>query len=489
MTDHPTHSAHTPDAPAPPRRHPLASAIDRQRALASLFGKPFEPITFGRFTLIEHIGTGGMGEVFAAYDGKLDRRVAIKLVRASTARTDSARADLSGPGRQAQARLIREAKTLAQLSHPNIIHVYDVDQVDGLVYIAMEYVRGQTLRAWLERLASTGRRDRQRTILRLFDQAGRGLAAVHKAGLVHRDFKPDNALVGDDGRPRVVDFGLARVMNTDHIATAELTAPPQATATASADHDTAALAQDGAPLSPLRSAAVVTRPGQVVGTLLYMAPEQLDGQAADQRSDQFSFCVALYEALCGQLPFRASSDRAMRAAIARGCPPPPASARVPAPIRRALERGLAEDPAERFADMGALLDALRAWPRGRQRAMLALALTAVLGAGGAAWVLSADAPELCAAAGQPMTALWTADRRAALAQSFTATGLAHAPATWHSLERRIDVYAATWMGESAAACRATHVLHTQSESLLDRRTACLDHGQRQLAAVLDRFAV
>jgi tRNA A-37 threonylcarbamoyl transferase component Bud32 len=273
--------------------------------------------TIGRYIILARLGAGGMGVVYTAYDPQLDRKVALKLLRTGGIAEAEAR-----------SRLIREAQAIAQLSHPNVVAVYDVGSADtGEVYIAMELVEGETLTAWL------GHWDRSwREILELFFQAGRGLSAAHARGLVHRDFKPDNVLVGTDGRVRVTDFGLARslIEQVDELAR---------------DH----------PRPELEALRVtLTATGTVLGTPRYMAPEQLRGADADARSDQFSFCVALYEALYGRHPLPGDSviEIVQHGAAAD---PPPGDTKVPPAIGRAITRGLDNEPNRRFPTLAALL--------------------------------------------------------------------------------------------------------------------------------------
>ena len=227
----------------------------------------------GRYILQARLGEGGMGVVWTAHDPELDRPVAIKL--------------LTSPRGDSQARLLREAQAMAKLAHPNVVAVFDVGLHNGQVYVAMELVLGVTLRAWLD----ADPRRPWRTILEMFLQAGRGLAAAHAVGLVHRDFKPDNALVGEDGRLRVVDFGLAALARDAPALTgSHASLRPLDTGSLHASSVSAALG-----VSALNSQ--LTQAGAVMGTLAYMSPEQHLGVAADPRSDQFSFCVALYTAL------------------------------------------------------------------------------------------------------------------------------------------------------------------------------------------------
>ncbi len=273
----------------------------------------------GRYEVIDVLGAGAMGTVYAARDPSLDRKVALKLIRAKAA------------GPDLEARLLREAQAMARLSHPEVIAVYDVGKHGDRLFIAMELVDGGTLREWLEAAPRTSRE-----ILAVYLRAGRGLAQAHAAGIVHRDFKPDNVLVGKDGRVRVTDFGLARDAQRDE----PVDAKPAVNETATVE-------------------AALTRTGAVVGTPVYMAPEQLRGQVADVRSDVYGFCVALYEALYGERPFEGRTLNALIASkAASNVRPPPPNSKVSQRVRRALLAGLRAKPEERYASMNAALDAL-----------------------------------------------------------------------------------------------------------------------------------
>ena len=262
-----------------------------------------------RYVIDAVLGRGGMGTVYLARDLSLDREVALKLHR---------------PGSNNE-RLHREAIAMAKLAHPNVVTVFEAATVDDRLYVAMEYVRGETLRGWLEAAPRSWR-----TIVDVLLQSGQGLAAAHAAGLVHRDFKPENVLVGEDGRPRVGDFGLARV---------------------GAGPSGAKPYGDG----------TTTRTGEVMGTPAYMAPEQLAGGDVDARTDQFAFCVVAWECLFGKRPYAGRTMAALADAMHRGeLHRPPPRSDVPPRIREVLARGLAIDPAERYPDMCALLAALRA---------------------------------------------------------------------------------------------------------------------------------
>lgn len=276
----------------------------------------------GRFTLLGQIGQGGMGSVFAAYDEQLDRRVALKLLHQSLAGT-----------KQQRQRTVREAQAVARISHPNVISVYEVGESGEHIYIAMEYVDGETLQAWQSRSPHPWRE-----ILEMYLHAGAGLDAAHTAGVFHCDFKPENVLVGRDGRVRLVDFGLARIDRSQELLESQ------------------ASAQELPPGSESRGR--LTLPGIVAGTPGYMPPEQHYGGNVSGRSDQWSYCAALFEALYGYLPFPIETARD-RIAKLQGPPrPPPRDTKVPEEVHRALLRGLNKDPSQRFESMAELLDAL-----------------------------------------------------------------------------------------------------------------------------------
>ena len=303
-----------------------------------------------RYVLGERLGAGAMGVVYAATDPELRRNVAVKLMRGAWVRSG---------GAAARARVIREARALARISHPNVIAVHDVGMLGDEVFIAMELVRGANLRAYLR-----DARPSVAHILEVFTAAGQGLAAAHRAGVVHRDFKPDNVLVGADGRVRVTDFGLALA------AAAEV---------------------DPAPAAPGVANVEQTDAGTLIGTPAYMAPEQHAGAHVDPRSDQFSFCVALYEALYGERPFQGESrEQVARNAQQGRVAPRPAQSRVPGSLREILLRGLAPDPADRFLGMPDLLRALgrdRGRAPRRAAAAAAVALALVLVALGSDWIV------------------------------------------------------------------------------------------------------
>ncbi len=284
-----------------------------------------DPARIGRYVVIKRIGAGGIGLVYAAYDDKLDRKVAVKLLRPGHGRVSQ----------HARQRLLREAQAIARLSHRSVIQVYEVGTHHDEVFVAMEYVEGSTLKQWQPS------RD-WRDILARYLEAGRGLCAAHAAGIVHRDFKADNVLVrASDLAVRVVDFGLAR---TD--------GPILDPATT---EDVAAPIEDDAAEDPS-----LTRSGVIMGTPAYMAPEQHAALATDTRTDQFSFCASLFEALYGYRAFAGERLDELRSNVLEGkVEPAPRYTTVPPQVHRALARGLSVEPAKRYPTMEALLDDLR----------------------------------------------------------------------------------------------------------------------------------
>ena len=302
----------------------------------------------GRYLLERELGSGGMGVVYAAYDPELGRKVAIKLVRPASGGMDLGK-----------ARLLREAQAMAQVTHPNVVAIHDVGTVEDQVFIAMEYIEGSTLGEWL-----AARERSWREITSMFAQAGRGLAAAHAKNIVHRDFKSDNVWVGEDGRARVLDFGLARAMRGAGELPQSAGAPAEGKATRS-------------PRVPLLAAAV-TLPGTFLGTPPYMAPEQLKGESGDARADQFSFCVALYYALYGELPFAGETVASLLGEMERRrVKERPASSRVPSWLRCVLLRGLSPDRADRYDSMDRLLEQLTPGARTSRRRFLVPATLAI----------------------------------------------------------------------------------------------------------------
>lgn len=382
--------------------------IEERGALArveqSLFARTRvrQPLQLSRYLLLRPLGSGGTGIVYDGYDPELSRRVAVKVLRAGRKNKDEVE--------RARARFLREAKSIAQLSHANVIGVYDVGtyEADALttaptgrhgpaegegVFIVMELVEGADVASWLERSPRSWKE-----VVEVFAAAGEGLAAAHTASIAHRDFKPGNVLVGDDGRVKVVDFGLALTYGGGSLSQS-MTPTPAPTSTSGG----------GLPseLDDAVGLEKLTRTGAVLGTPAYMAPEQHRGEPADQKADQFAFCASLYRSLYGHHAFEGRSLEALFANKAEGrVRSVPDSARVPGWVHRVVLRGLEADPDQRFADMPALLRALRADPvrRAQQWTRRAAVPLGVAGLAYAGWVGTrpGTVSVTASAAGQPV---------------------------------------------------------------------------------------
>ncbi len=410
--------------------------------------------TLGRYVLLEKLGAGGMGEVFAAYDPQLDRKVALKLLRGGALSAE-----------EGKARLLREAQAMARLQHPNVIAVHDVGLFGDRVFVAMEYVDGETLADWLR-----GQRPWQE-IVRIFTAAGEGLSAAHRAGLVHRDFKPDNVLIGADARPRVLDFGLAR----------------QSTSTPSPASAAPKLPEGGLSDSSLNRQ--LTRDGAVMGTPGYMAPEQIGGLPTDARSDQFSFCVALWEGLFGNRPFSGATLKQHAQEIAAGrLTPVPSDTRVPDWVQEVLRRGLAANPADRWPEMDALIKALRPRARGNPRRTLfvvGLVLFSVFGIGYGMW--TRQRLLVCGGTERRFAGVWDGARKARLKDGFQRTGLSYAKEAWANSERTLDAWAAEWVVASREVCEASLLRKIDSPEATELKTSCLDERVQRLEALVALF--
>jgi serine/threonine protein kinase/tetratricopeptide (TPR) repeat protein len=494
-----------------PARLALLSSMDDETVAATLAGEwdgeeeDEVPDRVDRYLVLDRLGAGAMGQVYAAYDPDLDRKLALKLLLREDQKTN-----------HRTIRMLREAQALARVSHPNVIQVYDVGTFEGRVYIAMEYIDGQDLGSWLLSKTHT-----VSEILEVFVQAGRGLEAAHRKHLVHRDFKPENVLVARDGRVVVLDFGIAyavrraehhdddealrsRVLEQSSVQEAsgkESLLASMARVPGGRAREPSGLEpfdpeatqdaiQAGDPEPRLEAAsafdAELTRVGALVGTPAYMSPEQLEGRGADERSDQFSFCVALWEALHGERPYPGKSPLALWQAMRDGKIRAPRRARVPKWIQRALHRGLSTDPAARFAEVGALLTVLQRDPaRIRKRVAVAgLALGAL--AFGIWGRVSAPEPEpVCAGAEARMTAVWGPERRAALGAAFESSGEQLAALALPGVLTGLDRYAEQWQAMYTDACEATHVRNEQSAELLDLRMACLAEREQALDALVE----
>jgi hypothetical protein len=419
-------------------RPAMATDIDAMAERAPTRPRPVRigPGTkIGRYVVERRLGAGGMGVVYLAHDPDLERRVAIKIVRPglTTGRT----------------RLLREGQAVARLAHPNVVSVFDVGPFGDDFFIAMEYISGANLDEYLR-----GPRRPWREVLDLFLAAGRGLGAAHRAGLVHRDFKPDNVLIGDDGRVVVTDFGLVR--------------------------------SDGGPSGDaviVDDELELTRTAGMVGTPAYMSPEQFQQAPIDARSDQFSFCVALWLGLFGSRPFERGDsktsdvDQIARAVLSGQIQLPPRDRRVPGRIERALRRGLSVKPEARFPTMDHLLVALRP-PDYRPVVMGAVGAAVASGLVAFAATRSTPRPAMapsstaCDRAGDPVAALWTGEARATYLAGPGDAALATEDAGW------FDEFAARWTSTARAVCKR--------EVREARSAACLDDALGALGRALTR---
>ncbi len=389
----------------------------RAKVRAALFGgPPPAPERIARYRILREIGTGAMGEVLEAYDDVLTRKVAVKLVHRLRRSPE------------ASVRMLQEARSLAQLSHPNVVQVYEAGMQDERAWIAMEYIQGQNLTTWLE----AGSRGAAR-VLEVFVDAGRGLAAAHEAGLVHRDFKPDNVLIDDRGCVKVVDFGLVRTL-----------AEPQTLPLLEFD------TQSGEDLGSSASRAPLTRDGTVLGTPGYMSPEQIRGVPVDARSDQFSFCASAWFGLFGVRPFRGSSLRHLHYAMHQGTiEGGTLQPRGVGAARRALLRGLSFDPEDRFPTMHALLEQLQRRPR--RRWVLAAGATMFAGALAATEWGPNERP-----CGEDLALAerWSGERASAIQEAFVHTAASYAAPTAQRVTETMQAYATELQRARDTVCEA-----------------------------------
>lgn len=420
-------------------RTPDATHREAQKAMvrARMFGTAAAKI--GRYAILAVLGEGGMGTVYACFDDQLDRKIALKLVKGAATQ-------------EARARMLREARAMAKLSHPNVVPVFEVGEHLGRLYVAMEYVRGSTLRQWQE----APERDRS-AVLEAYTQAGRGLAAAHAQRLVHRDFKPHNAVVGEDGRVRVLDFGLAL-----HGDAAPTPASPETHKSADTD-------------------AGLTQTGLVLGTPAYMAPEQASGGTVDHRSDQYAFCMALWEGLYGSRPTADPQDL------------PPADQSDA--IQPLLRRGLQPVAEGRWPSMDALLSALTAavaessenkGPRRRLAGLMGGGILLVGATVVGQHQLDAYRTQACETEAQHQTeAIWNDTLRTSVREGLAGTGLSFATTTAERSVGWLDQYAETWRQATASTCIAARVEQTSSEALQGRVQWCLQSRALAFSTTVD----
>ena len=427
----------------------LDTALDRDDASVPEADGSAPMLRIGHFAVLRRLGEGGMGVVYAAYDEELDRRVAIKLLRLG-----------SRDRPEGRTRMLREAQAMARLSHTNVVQVYEVGEFGDQLYLAMEFVRGEDLRKWLKAAPRSWLAIRAKYL-----EAGRGLAAAHAVGLIHRDFKPENVVISDEGCAKVLDFGL--VARTGEAGGYEGAFEGLRSGETSLDIE-------------------LTGAGTLIGTPAYMSPEQHQRIAVDARSDQFSFCVALWEALFGARPFAGSNaDELTANVLRRRIVQPPHDRHVPGWLRAALLRGLSIEPAARYPSMDALLAELSRDPGALRRRVVAGAAALVVIAG-ASWggYLLAEPVGLCSDANAGLAGLWDEARRNAVGDAISASGLPYARDTADRVVAELDLHAAAWVNQRSMACEE-HRRGLQSAAVFDLRTVCLAQRRRELASIVD----
>ena len=408
------------------------------------------------------LGRGGMGVVYLARHEPLSRQVALKLTSGPTTATRT-------------ARMVREAQAMASITHEHVVTVYDVGTVDDQVFIAMEYLDGGTIGSWL-REAPRAWRD----VVGVYIKAGRGLAAAHARGLIHRDFKPENVLMGSDDRVRVADFGLARATNMDmsesDMVTTGAFSPPGASFSS-------LLSGTGKQGSSNRGATVdvggrLTATGAVAGTPAYMSLEQFAGGVIDERSDQFSFCVALFEALFGRRPYAGDTASSLVANIAAGrLVEPTTNTKVPAVVRRALQRGLSPDAEDRHASMEALLRELERAVFRRRRTTLAAGALAAVG-GLSLWGATYQAREPTCEDAATLRGIWNDKTRDELRSEILNSAVADKQKVWGVAQAQIDKFVAEWEETYLHACTTSAA--AKRETVL----SCLDGEADELRGKL-----
>lgn len=405
----------------------------------------------GRYLVVAEIGSGAMGIVYSAFDPDLDRKVAIKVLRKTR---DPA----------ARARLLREAQAMAKLSHPNVVTVFEVATEGGRDFVSMEFVDGQTLNDWQEEEHEAPE------ILRVYQQAGEGLAAAHRAGLVHRDFKPHNVLIDKEGRVRVTDFGIAQHMAEPVMVNADTLNPDDAALTAKGNHN-------------------LTRTGAVMGTPAYMAPEQHLATETDSRTDQFSFCVALYQALAGRRPFEAETYPELKALVTEGpVPTLPESVSVPSSLRSALAKGMSHKRADRHGSMDELLPLLELEPsRGHTLlfvGLIAAALIAVFVFG----MNSSRDESACIADRSQLEGVWDDEVRGKMRTAFAMTHVDGAEAVFGKFESIADQYADDIVAMRLDICEAGRRQKSVKDKMILRRMTCLLGRQQKFLHLTSSFS-
>ncbi len=434
----------------------------------------------GRYVVIDFVDAGGMGAVYQAFDPELNRSVALKILTPDREEEQGAEEI-----KRNRNRMLREAQALAQLSHPNVVTVFDVGAYQNSIFIAMEFVEGRTYRQWqAETEPSLAEK------LRVLMAAGSGLQAAHQAGIVHRDFKPANVMVGNDGRVMVLDFGLARAADAPE-PMADSSDSLVGMSDSSDSSGSIRLSEDSA--GNLLSESL-TQAGSLMGTVGYMSPEQLRGKPAGEASDQFCFCLTLFESLYGQKPYQGKNISSLRMRMKRGRLLRPEGVKIPRWLDAVIVRGLSYHRHDRHDSMQGLLAALADDPTVKRRrrfkalGIAGIVVFSVLVSVLALWHGLTKGSRFCQGSEQKITGVWDLTVAGQVKQAFLATGRPHAQETFEKVQKILDERAVKWMVQRSEACQATHVQGTQSDQLLDLRMSCLDQRLNEMDALIRQFA-
>ncbi len=438
--------------PAPDDLERIRARVMLDQVRARMFGRG-DPLRVGRFALTRRLGHGAQGTVYLAHDSELRRPVAVKLFEATAS---------DAPAR---ARLLREAQTLAQLQHPNVLAIYDVGLEGERAFIAMEYAEGGTLRQWC-RNHPPGSRQRFEALLALALPLARGLAAAHDAGIIHRDIKPANVFLGADQRPRLADFGVAR---ETHDAAASTTMSGAGQTSAADD--------------------VLTRTRGIVGTPGYMSPEQFDGIATPS-SDQWGLCATLWEAAYGVRAYQGTTIAALAEAVRQAPPrPPPQRREVPSWWAEILARGLDPDPARRWPSVAAMVAELESIQgRRRRRRVIFVAGAGLVVAATVGLGVQLDRRRREAACAQQVASMdttWNPEVAGRLRDALVASQLPYASASSEHAAAYFDAYAQTWRSSYAQLCVATEVESRRPVAAWEASRECLQRGRGDMQALLD----
>jgi serine/threonine protein kinase len=389
----------------------------------------------GRYSILRVVGQGGMGVVYSALDPVLDRRVALKVLKVRSP--------------QSEERLLSEAQAMASLSDPGLVDILDVGRSEHGPYIVMSFVEGVTLDLWQAQPNRT-----PTELLDVFLAAGQALAAAHEGGVIHRDFKPTNVMVDEDGHATLVDFGLA-VME-------------------------AVLAQEAETVDAELQDHADTERRKLLGTPRYMAPEQFREEPVSAATDQFSFCVALYETLYGRHPFRHRSVNELHMSVLRDAPAAmPRLRGVPRKVEAVLRRGLQKDPSDRYPTMRALLADLEASRHRRRRFSVPVRVGLTAAVVLPTLAMLPHPAETCSTPDDGFESVWNDAQRQATKAAIERTEGDLADAVWLRIEPDIDRSVERWSEAFAQACALPQDGGEASQGR-DETLECLERTRAEL---------